>query len=336
MSEGTRCTGTRSLRLGVPGLHLAHGAPRGGERSRGACDRRPGRRQASGPSNGTEVAFDVDTVLVAVGLSPVNELFEEGQRLGLRVYSAGRRARDRGSLRGDVLGEDRGAHDPSRPRPTRGGPPKPGATCGRCSPRIRGRSRGILSPADRRPGLPGHPLRAGDPLQPVHRRSARRTASRSPKGTSSGGRSSRGIASGACKCVAICPGLAITHGRPPLRPHGAAGEGDDPVGDARGARRRPATTSPRPGFEGEPVGSGKVIRILSGQGAQSSPADGPRGTRRAEADRVAGVRIREPEPLRHVSDVAPPTDCGDRHLPVRAGHEGDGRRLHPDHRARGT
>ncbi|MCD4657414.1 MAG: FAD-dependent oxidoreductase [Planctomycetes bacterium] len=38
---------------------------------------------------GTEKEFDVDTVLIAVGLSPVNELLEQAIRFGMKVYGAG-------------------------------------------------------------------------------------------------------------------------------------------------------------------------------------------------------------------------------------------------------
>ncbi|HUI38798.1 MAG TPA: 2Fe-2S iron-sulfur cluster-binding protein, partial [Thermoplasmata archaeon] len=41
------------------------------------------------PIAGTERVFEADTVLVAIGLSPVNELAQEGRRLGLDVYTAG-------------------------------------------------------------------------------------------------------------------------------------------------------------------------------------------------------------------------------------------------------
>jgi Fe-S-cluster-containing hydrogenase component 2/bacterioferritin-associated ferredoxin len=41
------------------------------------------------PVPGTERAFDVDTILIAVGLSPVNELFQKAQEYGMKVYAAG-------------------------------------------------------------------------------------------------------------------------------------------------------------------------------------------------------------------------------------------------------
>ena len=41
------------------------------------------------PQPGTERVFEVDTVLMAVGLSPVDELFEKAKEYGLDVYAAG-------------------------------------------------------------------------------------------------------------------------------------------------------------------------------------------------------------------------------------------------------
>jgi sarcosine oxidase subunit alpha len=41
------------------------------------------------PIGGTERSFDVDTLLIAVGLSPVNELYEKLREFGLACYTAG-------------------------------------------------------------------------------------------------------------------------------------------------------------------------------------------------------------------------------------------------------
>jgi NADPH-dependent 2,4-dienoyl-CoA reductase/sulfur reductase-like enzyme/Fe-S-cluster-containing hydrogenase component 2/bacterioferritin-associated ferredoxin len=41
------------------------------------------------PIAGTEKSFDVDTVLVAVGLSPVDELLKKAEEYGMKVYAAG-------------------------------------------------------------------------------------------------------------------------------------------------------------------------------------------------------------------------------------------------------
>jgi Na+-translocating ferredoxin:NAD+ oxidoreductase RNF subunit RnfB len=38
---------------------------------------------------GTEKTFQADTLLIAVGLNPVNELFDQAQKFGMEVYSAG-------------------------------------------------------------------------------------------------------------------------------------------------------------------------------------------------------------------------------------------------------
>lgn len=41
------------------------------------------------PIPGTEKTYDADTVLIAVGLNPVNELFDQAKKFGMDVYSAG-------------------------------------------------------------------------------------------------------------------------------------------------------------------------------------------------------------------------------------------------------
>ena len=41
------------------------------------------------PIAGTEKSFEVDTILIAVGLSPVNELFLQAKECGMEVYAAG-------------------------------------------------------------------------------------------------------------------------------------------------------------------------------------------------------------------------------------------------------
>lgn len=41
------------------------------------------------PIPGTEAVFEVDTLLIAVGLSPVNEMMRKAEKFGIEVYSAG-------------------------------------------------------------------------------------------------------------------------------------------------------------------------------------------------------------------------------------------------------
>ncbi|NNL77094.1 MAG: FAD-dependent oxidoreductase [Desulfobacterales bacterium] len=41
------------------------------------------------PIQGTEKTYECDTVLIAVGLSPVNEFFQQAQQAGMRVFAAG-------------------------------------------------------------------------------------------------------------------------------------------------------------------------------------------------------------------------------------------------------
>ena len=41
------------------------------------------------PMKGTEIIFDADTLLIAVGLTPVDELKSQAEKFGLKTYSAG-------------------------------------------------------------------------------------------------------------------------------------------------------------------------------------------------------------------------------------------------------
>ena len=257
------------------------------------------------PIPGTEVAFDVDTVLVAVGLSSSNELFREGERVGMRVYSAGdareiaeaSAAMFSGKIAARTILRDLGvpvdvpeawrelgAMLASHPGPVRGSYPLPSDM--KVYP--------ILRCAQE---IPCDPCTSVCPKESIS----------IPEGTILGRPKLDGDCVGCLKCVAICPGLAITM--------------VDRRVDASGGRAkvtvpwempeeliRPGQTVPTTGFEGEPVGSARVVRILSGKALNHRqmmvldvPAD--------EADRVAGVRIRPVEPLVPAPNVTLPTDA---------------------------
>ena len=67
------------------------------------------------PIPGTERSFACDTVLIAVGLDPVDEFYRQGPGVWPDGLCRRRRRGDRGSVGGHVLGQDQGAGD--RPRP---------------------------------------------------------------------------------------------------------------------------------------------------------------------------------------------------------------------------
>jgi len=253
------------------------------------------------PIEGTEVGFEVDTVLIAVGLSPVNELYEEGRRLGMKVYSAGdaheiaeaSAAMFSGKIAARTILQDLGipveipetwrtlgALMASHPGPTRGFYPPP--TDVRVYPVIRCAQE-----------IPCNPCTAVCPKDSIV----------IPEGNILGRPRLVGDCTGCLKCVVVCPGLAISMVDRRYDPTGERvkvtipWEMPEPFG-------KPGQIVPTTGAEGEPVGTGKVIRILSGKALNHRrlmvlevPA--------AEADLVAGVRIREPEPLARVGEVPP-------------------------------
>ncbi|MGP8078144.1 MAG: FAD-dependent oxidoreductase [Thermoplasmata archaeon] len=245
------------------------------------------------PIAGTEVVFEVDTVLVAVGLSPVKELFEEAQRLGLRAYAAGdtheiaeaSAAIFSGKIVARTILQDLGlpADIPeawrtmgtllaSHPGPVLGTYPVPSEM--KVYPVIRCAQE-----------IPCNPCTTVCPEDSIV----------IPEGNILGRPKLVGDCVGCLKCVAICPGLAIS--MVDRRYDRTAGQAkvtipwEMPEGLVEAGQTVPTT-----GFEGEPVGFGKVIRILSGKALHKRRMmvlEVPVG----EADRVAGVRMREPEPL---------------------------------------
>jgi NADPH-dependent 2,4-dienoyl-CoA reductase/sulfur reductase-like enzyme/ferredoxin len=256
------------------------------------------------PIEGTEKAFEVDTVLVAVGLSPVNELYEEGRRLGMRVYSAGDAHEiaeaSAAMFSGKIIARQilvelgRASEVPpewlsvqamlrAHPGPVLGYYPPP-----------TGRSvYPILRCAQEIPCNPCTDVCITDGIA-------------IPEGTLLGRPRLVGDCVGCLKCVAICPGLAISLVD---RRHDPAGTRarvtvpwempDDLV--------RVGAEVPTTGYEGETVGTGKVLRILSGKSLNKRrllvlevPV--------ADAEKVAGVRVRLPEAPAAPGFVAPVRD----------------------------
>ena len=257
------------------------------------------------PIAGTEVRFDVDTVLVAVGLSPVNELFEEGRRLGMRVYSAGdaheiaeaSAAMFSGKIVGRTILRDLG-------QPVE----VPEAWS----------SMGTVLASHPGPVLGTYPVAVGVPVYPVIRCAQEipcnpcttvcpKDSISIPEGTILGRPKLEGDCVGCLKCVAICPGLAITMVDRRYDPTGERAKVTVPWEMPEGTVR-PGQLVPTTGMEGEPVGTGRVLRILSGRALNRRcllvlevPA--------AEADRVAGVRVRAPEALVRAEGVSAPSDA---------------------------
>ena len=245
------------------------------------------------PMGGTEAVFAVDTVLVAVGLSPVNEMAHEGRRLGLRVYAAGdaheiaeaSAAMFSGKIVARTILRDLGIPVEIPPEWTSLGvllASHPGPHRGAYPPPSDVRVYPVLRCAQEIPCNPCTTVCPEDSLV-------------IPEGNILGRPKLVGRCVGCLKCVAICPGLAITMVDRRYDPTGERAKVTIPW-EMPDALVRPGQLVPTTGAEGEPVGTGTVIRILSGKALNRRrlmvlevPA--------READRVAGVRVRTPEPL---------------------------------------
>src|SRR5208282_5982905 len=243
------------------------------------------------PIEGSELSFDVDTVLVAVGLSSVNELYEEARRLGMTVYSAGdaqeiaeaSAAMFSGKIVARTILREMGfsvevpaewlrIHAMLRSHP---GPP-----VGFYPPPTERSVYPILRCAQEIPCNPCTDVCITDGIV-------------IPEGNLLGRPRLVGDCVGCLKCVAVCPGCAITLVDTRHDPTGTLARITVPwempeelvaVGDE----------VPTTGNEGEPVGTGRVLRILAGKSLNR---------RRlmvlevpiADAQKVAGVRVRSPE-----------------------------------------
>ena len=294
------------LRLGVPVL-TSHTVVRalGADRVERVVVARVDERFRTVP--GTQRAFDVDTVLLAVGLSPVNELFAEARRTGVRVYSAG------------------DAHEIAE------------ASVAMFSGRIVAREilRDLGVPVEvppawiarreemsRRPGpaVGAYPLPAPVGVYPILRCEQEipcnpctevcpKDSIVIPEGTIVGRPKLVGPCVGCLKCLAVCPGLAITmvDRRPDPTGRRTTGAKVTLPWEMPEGRLRPGDRVLTTGREGEPVGEGTVVRILTGKALnrrQLVVLDVPGET----ADRVAGIRFRTPEPGTPVDAEAPVDD----------------------------
>ena len=166
-AAATRCTRTSSCGWACP-IHTRHTVvSANGKRGGRERHHRPA-RPAWKAVPGTEKTFACDTLLVAVGLDPVDEFLRKAKEFGLPVLAAGdaeeiaeaSAAMFTGKIRGTeiarMLGRDVG-EVPAGVAPHRRGPEGPARRRHhRGDPRARGGR------------LPDLPLLPGDPLQPLH------------------------------------------------------------------------------------------------------------------------------------------------------------------------
>ncbi len=291
-------------RLGVP-VYTSHTVVRA--EGKGRVERVVVAQVGAGfvPIPGTEISFAVDTVLIAVGLSPVDELYGEARRLGLPVFSAGdaheiaeasaamfsgrivaRKILADLGMPAEVPPEwlERSRELSARPGPVLGPYPVPEDV--RVYPVIRCAQE-----------IPCNPCTEVCPKESIT----------IPERTLLGRPKLVGECVGCLKCLAVCPGLAITLVDRRIDPSGRSAKVTVPWEMPDGLVEA-GTTVATTGAEGGPVGTARVIRVLSGKALNRRkmvvldvPAD--------EADRVAGIRVRETERPKRPANVLPVRDA---------------------------
>jgi NADPH-dependent 2,4-dienoyl-CoA reductase/sulfur reductase-like enzyme/Fe-S-cluster-containing hydrogenase component 2/bacterioferritin-associated ferredoxin len=251
------------------------------------------------PVPDTEKTFTCDTVLVAVGLQPVDEFVDKAESFGLPVYAAGdaeeiaeaSAAMFTGRIRGleiaESLGRDVGEIPPEWHRTAEILKSKPGAVV---TEDIPGKDQGVLPILHCAQEIPCNPCTSICPQDCIIIDE----------------NDIRGLpeyVGGGCigceQCVAICPGLAIT----------LVDYGDD--GD------HPTVTIPYE-FSSETIDAGDIVTVLDTEGkvlgnVQVSSVRAPRFSDRTLlvrvkapreiAKRIAGIRVQDPWITESVGDT---------------------------------
>jgi len=242
------------------------------------------------PIKGTEAVFEADTLLIAVGLSPVNELYEAAKRVGLKAYSAGDAQEiaeasaamfsGRIAARQILNGMGKSVEIPR--------------DWSRMIEMLRAKPGPIVGPHPPPPGLMVFPVLRCD--QDIPCNPCTEVCSKQgiviPEGNILGRPKFEGECLACMKCVAICPGLAISLVDRRHDPTGKLAKvtvpWEMPDGLVKEGQEVTAT-----GAEGEVIGRGRILKIVSGKWLNKRrllslevPAD--------KAHLVAGVRIREP------------------------------------------
>lgn len=292
-------------RLGVP-IHTSHTvlAAHGGERLEAvtiaAVD------SAFRPMPGTEKTYDVDTLLIAVGLESVNEFHRKALEFGIPSALAGDAEEIAEASAAVFSGMIRGRETACRLGLSAEPVPPGWAEKAEVLKSPGGRIHPYVVPSAAEGVFPVLHCVQEIPCNPC--------MTSCPKGLiSTRGHPVLGIPeySGGCigceKCVAVCPGLAVT------------------LVDFRKSPSRPVVTIPYElgswtlargrelqltDWEGEPLGRGVLL------GMRNAPGDGRTVLLRVETDagvaaRVAGVRIQDPEcaaPCEHALHDAPVPD----------------------------
>ncbi len=243
------------------------------------------------PQSGTELEFECDTLLVAVGLSPVNELLEKAMEFGMSAYAAGdadiiaeaSAAIFSGRITGRKMLQDMGLdievpnewHDILGMLRARPGPMHEIQYFKRENAEIYPIIRCIQE-------IPCNPCTAVCPKNSIQ----------THDGKLSGVPLFVDQCIGCTRCVAICPGLAITLVDRGYDPEKRLALVTLPWEMPMGTIRQGQVVGTR-GFEGEDIGKGRIVALK----------DSPWQNRRQllllevpmeEAELIAGIQIYEP------------------------------------------
>ena len=115
-AAATRSTGTSCARFGVP-IYTSHTilSANGRESVESVTIARLDEKWR--PIAGTERSFACDTVLIAIGLDPVNEFYLKAREFGLTVFAAGDAEEIAEASAAIFSGKIKGLEDRPRPRP---------------------------------------------------------------------------------------------------------------------------------------------------------------------------------------------------------------------------
>jgi NADPH-dependent 2,4-dienoyl-CoA reductase/sulfur reductase-like enzyme/Fe-S-cluster-containing hydrogenase component 2/bacterioferritin-associated ferredoxin len=247
------------------------------------------------PVPGTERSFECDTLLIAVGLDPVNEFFEKAREFGLPAFAAGdaeeiaeaSAAIFSGKIRGlevaRALGRDVGEISPDWYRTAEILKSRPGATV---HERLPSEEMGVFPVLHCVQEIPCDPCTAVCPtgLIDIDETDIRKLPS------FLGEKGGKGC-SGCEKCVAICPGLAITlvdYRKDPEFPTVAI-----PFEFPK-ERLKPGDTVTVQDTEGEALGRVEVAAVRALRANDRTVIIKVRAPR-AFAKRIAGIRLQPAE-----------------------------------------
>jgi len=236
------------------------------------------------PIPGTEQTFACDTVLVAVGLDPVDEFVHKAREFGLPVYAAGdaeeiaeaSAAMFTGRIRGleiaRSLGRDVGEVPPEWHRTAEVLKSRPGAVVTEDIPET---EEGVFPVLHCAQEIPCNPCTSVCPQGCIVMEGADLGQSEDiralPEYVGEG-------CTGCAQCVAVCPGLAIT------------------LVDHRQASEYPTVTIPYE-FPPETIHEGDVVTVLDTEGAILGNVEVVKVRAPKFADRALLVRVRAPQEI---------------------------------------